>query len=46
MIAKQNGARVVFVNKDPCALDDVADIALHGLAEEILPQLILEMHDA
>lgn len=42
-LAKANGARLVFINKEPCDLDSIADITLNGLAEEVLPQLLREI---
>jgi NAD-dependent deacetylase len=30
LMAKQNGARLVIVNRDPTGLDDVADLVIHG----------------
>ncbi|TDR93287.1 SIR2 family NAD-dependent protein deacylase [Enterovirga rhinocerotis] len=38
-IAKRNGARLVIVNRDPTALDDVADLVLHGEIGAILGPL-------
>ena len=40
MEAKENGARVIFVNRDPTLYDHLADLVIHGSAGEILPQLV------
>ena len=39
-IAKQAGARVVIVNGEPTAMDDLADAVLRGQIGEILPALL------
>ena len=39
-IAKQAGARVVIVNAEPTAMDDLADAVLRGQIGEILPALL------
>jgi NAD-dependent deacetylase len=38
-VAKEAGARVVIVNRDPTAMDHLADVLLHGSIGEILPRL-------
>ncbi len=38
--AKQNGAYLVEVNLDPTPLSDYADYAIHGLAGEIMPEIV------
>jgi NAD-dependent deacetylase len=38
-LAKSAGARVVIVNAEPTALDDLADAVLQGSISEILPRL-------
>jgi len=40
-LAKQMGAKVVIVNAEPTAMDDLADAVLQGQIAEILPQLIV-----
>ena len=42
-IAKSAGARVVIVNAEPTAMDDLADAVLRGAIGEILPQLVLDL---
>jgi NAD-dependent deacetylase len=42
-IAKSAGARVVIVNAEPTAMDDLADAVLRGATGEILPQLVLDL---
>jgi len=39
-MAKENGAQIIFVNKDPTRMDSIADIILRGKAGEILPQIV------
>lgn len=39
MLAKQNGARLIFVNHTPTHLDYLADLAIHADVVDILPQL-------
>jgi len=39
-IAKKNGAKVIFVNKDETMMDDLADVFLKGMAGEILTEII------
>ena len=39
-IAKQTGARLVIVNAEPTAMDDLADAVLRGQIGEILPALV------
>lgn len=38
-LAKQAGARVVIVNGEPTAMDDVADVVLRGPIGELLPAI-------
>jgi NAD-dependent deacetylase len=40
LIAKQAGAMVVEVNKDPTPLSSLADASFQGKAGEILPALL------
>jgi NAD-dependent deacetylase len=40
IIAKQNGAKVVFVNLAPTDMDNMADIVIYGDAAEILPAIV------
>jgi NAD-dependent deacetylase len=39
-IAKEAGARVVILNAEPTAMDDLADAVLRGSISEILPRLV------
>jgi NAD-dependent deacetylase len=32
LVAKQNGARLVIINRDPTPYDDMADVVIHDLA--------------
>jgi NAD-dependent deacetylase len=40
--AKRCGAKLVILNGQPTALDELADVALHGAIGEILPALVAE----
>lgn len=40
VIAKQSGAKVVFVNKTPTNLDSIADLIFREPAEKILPEIV------
>jgi NAD-dependent deacetylase len=40
MIAKQNGARLVIINRDPTPYDDMADIVIHGQAGPTLDGIL------
>jgi NAD-dependent deacetylase len=42
-IAKQNGAKVIFVNRDNTMMDELADIFLKGSAGEILSELVANL---
>ena len=35
-IAKNHGATVIYVNRDPTSMDELADIFLKGSASELL----------
>ena len=39
-VAKEAGARVVIVNAEPTAMDDLADAVLRGPISDILPRLV------
>ena len=39
-VAKEHGARVVIVNAEPTAMDNMADAVLRGSISEILPQIV------
>jgi NAD-dependent deacetylase len=38
--AKEAGARIVIINGEITAMDDLADVVLQGSISEILPQII------
>jgi NAD-dependent deacetylase len=38
--AKQGGARLVIINRDPTPYDDLADLVIHGQAGRILPAIL------
>lgn len=40
VMAKENGARLVIINKDPTPLDRIADIVFHCGATEVLEQVV------
>ena len=39
-IAKQNGARLVIINRDPTPLDRIADLVFHSSASDVLGALV------
>jgi NAD-dependent deacetylase len=39
LVAKRAGARVVILNAEPTAMDDVADLVIRGAIGELLPRL-------
>ena len=39
-IARQNGARLVIINRDPTPLDEVADLVLHAEIGPTLSEVI------
>jgi len=39
-VAKRNGAKLVFINRDPTDYDDMADIALHGQAGPTMASIL------
>jgi NAD-dependent deacetylase len=39
-VAKENGARIVIVNAEPTAMDNLADAVLRGSISAILPQIV------
>jgi NAD-dependent deacetylase len=39
-VAKEAGARVVIVNAEPTAMDELADAVLRGAIGQILPRLV------
>ncbi len=43
--ALRSGARIIEINPEPTALSPLSDIALRGLAGELLPQLLQTLRD-
>jgi NAD-dependent deacetylase len=41
--AKQHGAKVIFINKEPTIMDDLADVILRGKAAEIFTNLMKKL---
>ena len=41
-LARDAGARIVIVNGEPTAMDDIADAVLRGPIGELLPRLVAE----
>ena len=39
-LARESGARIVIVNGEPTAMDELGDAVLRGLIGEILPRLV------
>jgi NAD-dependent SIR2 family protein deacetylase len=39
-VAKRTGARVVILNAEPTAMDDLADAVLQGGISDILPRMV------
>jgi NAD-dependent deacetylase len=39
-IAKEAGARLIIVNAEATAMDDLADVVLHGAIGQVLPRLV------
>ncbi|MBF9234631.1 NAD-dependent deacetylase [Microvirga sp. BT350] len=39
-LAKENGAKLVIVNREPTPLDDIADLVVHAEIGQVLPGLI------
>ena len=37
--AKENGARIVILNAEPTAMDELADVVIHGAIGEFLPRI-------
>ena len=44
-IAKKNGAKVIFVNKDETMMDYIADVFLKGMAGTILSEIIKRLNE-
>ena len=45
-LAKERGARVVIVNREPTACDRLADLVLRGQAGEVLPAIVAALSSA
>ena len=43
IMAKQNGAKIIEINKEPSMIADIADYSFYGKAGEILPKLVKEI---
>jgi NAD-dependent deacetylase len=43
LIAKQSGAKLVIINRDPTGYDHMADIVIHGLAGPTMSSIIKEV---
>ena len=43
MLAKENNASVVEINRDPTPISDLVDYSVMGRAGEILPELVREI---
>jgi NAD-dependent deacetylase len=41
--AKQHGAKVIFINKEPTVMDDLADVIVQGKAAEIFSELMKKL---
>ena len=39
-VARQAGARLIIVNRDPTPLDGIADAVVHGEIGAVLPELV------
>ncbi len=40
LVAKRHGAKVVIINRDPTAMDDMADMTIHGQAGPVLAGIL------
>jgi NAD-dependent deacetylase len=45
-IAKRNGAKIIFINRESTMMDDIADIFLKGSASEIFTEIIKRLKDS
>jgi NAD-dependent deacetylase len=43
--AKEEGAALIIINKEPTPLDDLADYVIHDEAGKILPQIVLSLEN-
>lgn len=41
-VAKRSGAKIVIVNRDPTAMDHLADVVVNGLIGDVLPAVLQE----
>jgi NAD-dependent deacetylase len=39
LLAHANGARLIFINRQPTQLDDLADVVIRGDVADVLPRL-------
>jgi len=44
-MAKMNQAKLIFINKEPTTMDELADIILHGKASELLPAIVKQLQN-
>ncbi len=44
-IAKKNGAKIIFVNKDETMMDHLADVFLKGMAGDILSKIVEQLKE-
>lgn len=44
-LARNAGARLVIVNRDPTRLDDIADAVVRGQIGDVLPELVRSQAD-
>ena len=45
MLARQNGAKLVIVNREPTEMDDIADVVVHDSIGEVFGELALVNQD-
>ena len=45
-VAKQAGAHIIILNREPTEMDELADVLLRGGIGELLPRITGEVDDA
>jgi NAD-dependent deacetylase len=45
LVAKQNGARLVIINRDPTPCDDMADRVIHGQAGPTMKAILKKLKE-
>ena len=45
LVAKQNGARLVIINRDPTPYDDMADAVIHGQAGTTMAGILEKLRE-